>query len=76
MLLEELIINIPNLIVIQSNTDGITLQFDKQYLNKLEEIKTSWEKFTNYELEEAIYTKMIVRDVSNYISLYDNGKIS
>ena len=75
MLLEELIINIPNLIVIQSNTDGITLQFDKQYLNKLEEIKTSWEKFTNYELEEAIYTKMIVRDVSNYISLYDNGKI-
>ena len=45
MLLEELIINIPNLIVIQSNTDGITLQFDKKYLDKLEEIKTNWEKF-------------------------------
>lgn len=75
MLLEELILNIPQLVVIQSNTDGITLQFDKKYLVKLEEIKSKWEQFTNYELEEVTYTKMIVRDVSNYISLYDNGKI-
>lgn len=75
MLLESLILNIPNLVVIQTNTDGISLQFDEKYNSILENIKSEWEKFTNYELEEAIYTKMIVRDVSNYISLYDNGKI-
>lgn len=75
MLIEELILNIPNIIIIQTNTDGISIQFDKKYNDTLEKIKSDWENYANYELEEVEYSKMVVRDVSNYLAIKINGKV-
>ena len=51
MLVEDLLINIPESVLLQTNTDGATLQFDKQYLNKYDEICKAWEEKTKLILE-------------------------
>lgn len=74
MLCEQLIDNIPNLVMIQANTDGITVKFNKQYLELYYSICNEWMKLTKWELEYAQYSKMIIADVNNYIAVYSNGK--
>jgi hypothetical protein len=73
MLAEKLVDNIPNLTMLQVNTDGVTVKIKKEYYDKLINICNSWEKLTNLELEYAEYSKMVIRDVNNYIAEYTNG---
>jgi len=60
---------------IQHNTDGITYYVSNEQLNESREIYKNWEKYAKLELEENIYSKMICRDVNNYISQSTNGKV-
>lgn len=73
MLVEDLLINIPESILLQTNTDGATMQFDKKYLDKYDEICKAWEEKTKLILEYADYSAMYIWDVNNYISLYTDG---
>jgi len=73
MLVEDLLINIPESVLLQTNTDGATLQFNKQYLDKYDEICKAWEEKTKLILEYADYSAMYIWDVNNYISVYTNG---
>ena len=73
MLCEQLL-EIPNLIIIQANTDGITVKLSKNNLEQYHSICNDWMKLTKWELEFAEYSKMIIRDVNNYIAVYTNGK--
>tara|TARA_R110001632_G_scaffold20736_1_gene61706 strand:+ start:1184 stop:3121 length:1938 start_codon:yes stop_codon:yes gene_type:complete len=73
MLVEDLLINIPESVLLQTNTDGATMQFDKKYLDKYDEICKEWEKKTKLILEYADYSAMYIWDVNNYISLYTDG---
>ncbi len=73
MLVEDLLINIPESVLLQTNTDGATLQFDKQYLNKYDEICKAWEEKTKLILEYADYSAMYIWDVNNYMSVYTDG---
>ena len=74
-LLIEKFKSIPNLKVIQANTDGITCKFNKQYLEQYKQICATWEKQVGLQLEYTDYSRMFIRDVNNYIALYTNGKV-
>jgi hypothetical protein len=73
MLCENLT-EIPNLTMIQANTDGITVKLPRKYLQDYHKMCEDWMKLTKWELEYAEYSKMILFDVNNYLAFYTNGK--
>jgi hypothetical protein len=34
-----------------------------------------WQNKTKLKLEKAVYQRMIIRDVNNYIAIYDDGSL-
>lgn len=74
MLVEKLLMNLPDSILLQTNTDGITIVIKRANLEKYHNICKEWEKLTRLTLEFNQYKSMFIRDVNNYISLYTNGK--
>lgn len=74
-LLAERLMKIPGLQMIQANTDGLTVRLPRAHVDTMKAVCTWWQKFTLLELESAIYKRMFIRDVNNYIAEYDNGKL-
>lgn len=60
---------------IQCNTDGLTLIIKKEEYDLLKSICKWWEDLTQLALEEAKYTKMVINDVNNYLSISTKGEI-
>lgn len=73
MLAEELL-KISGLSMIQANTDGLTVYVPRVFTGQVEQVRHAWEKLTRLQLEEAIYDVMFIRDVNNYIAVYEGGK--
>lgn len=73
-LYEMLSIGIPDSIPLMQNTDGLEMMIPSHYKEKYLEICREWEEMTNLNLEHDEYSKMIIRDVNNYIAVYKNGK--
>lgn len=61
--------------LIQSNTDGIVYSLPISEKAKADDIVNRWSERTHLEMEEDIITKIIQKDVNNYIVQFDNGKI-
>ena len=74
MLIEDILLHSDSTLL-QANTDGITLRIRKSDLDKVLSICKNWEKITKLVLEYAYYSKMVIRDVSNYLAVYTNGEI-
>jgi len=74
MLCETLVDIIPQLTMIQANTDGITVKLPKTHIKTYHDICNEWMNLTKLELEFTEYTKMIIRDVNSYIAVYTTGK--
>ena len=75
LLAERLIDAIPNLFIVQVNTDGITVKYDRKYKDTYDRVCDQWQKDVKLELEFAEYEAMYIRDVNNYIAKYTNGKL-
>lgn len=75
MLAEQLTERIPNLIVTQINTDGLTCAYHEKYNIIYDKVCEEWEKTTNLTLEHVYYDQMIIRDVNSYIGVYTDGKV-
>lgn len=75
MQLVEMLFSIPNLDLIQANTDGITLYLPIQYEWFFNILKKAWEDETGYELEQVEYKSMFIADVNNYTAVGVDGKI-
>ena len=60
--------------VIQVNTDGVTIKHLKSKKSEILSICKEWEDKTKLTLEYANYTKMIIRDVNNYIAVGEKVK--
>ena len=73
MLVEQILIKVPDSVLLQTNTDGATFQFHKDHIEIYDQICKDWEELTNLVLEFADYKAMYIWDVNNYISVYDNG---
>lgn len=59
--------------LIQSNTDGLIVKIDQNNENEILEICNEWEKRTRMKLEYDYYSKMIQKDVNNYIIVDAEG---
>ena len=74
MLVEQLI-KTPGLSMVQCNTDGVTYLCPREHIEHTRSICQWWEQITQLTLEEALYSKMCIRDVNNYIAVYENGDV-
>jgi hypothetical protein len=74
-LLIDKLLKIPDIFFVQSNTDGITIKFNRKYYEEVLEICKNWEELTKLKLEYVEYSKMIIRDVNNYIAVSKANKV-
>jgi len=75
LLAERLVNKIPQLTVLQINTDGVTIKFPKKHVELYNFICHEWEQETKLNLEYVEYSKMWIGDVNNYGALSVDGKI-
>jgi len=73
--LAESLMSIDGLQLIQVNTDGLTVRVPRESKSVVNYVRSVWEEMTKLELEEAIYKTMMIRDVNNYIAVYENGNV-
>lgn len=75
LMLAESLIGIKSCNVLQANTDGITIMIDNDLLETAMESCRKWEKKTGLTLEYKKYSKMIIRDVNNYMAIDEKGEV-
>jgi hypothetical protein len=73
--LAEQLMQIDGLRLIQVNTDGLTVRVPRVNKHQVDVVRKQWEELTKLELEEALYKSMMIRDVNNYIAVYENDKV-
>lgn len=73
MLSEMLMTRVPNLKMLQINTDGLTVSIPVEHKRLYWEICQEWETQTKLILEYVAYSQMIIRDVNNYIAVTEKG---
>jgi len=72
-LLAQELMTIPGLRVLQVNTDGLTVQTPRSHRPMVELVREAWQQRTGLSLEEAVYRAMMIRDVNNYVAVYEDG---
>ena len=70
-LLAEGLMTIPGLRLIQVNTDGLTVRVPRNMKVLVDLARMAWQERTGLNLEEAIYKTMMIRDVNNYIGVFE-----
>lgn len=75
MLYEMLCLAIPECMPLMQNTDGLEMMIPNNRVDDYMKICSEWEKLTQLSLEHDEYSKMIIRDVNNYIAVGKNGKV-
>ena len=70
----KLVREIPNLTIIQTNTDGVLAYFKRDDLFKVREFQQEWTKVSGIMMEEDIVYKIWQRDVNNYLMLKESKK--
>lgn len=61
--------------LLQANTDGVTVKLLKGDISKVFTIIDWWQDLTGLKLEYVYYSKMIIKDVSNYMAISTEGKV-
>lgn len=74
-LANHLIDDIPDLKVVQLNTDGIMVEFDDSQYQKVLAITKEWQERTGFELEEDKIKAIYQKDVNNYIEIASDGSL-
>lgn len=72
MLAEWLLMN-AGIVMIQINTDGMTVRVHRDVKHWFEWCCQVWQQWTGLELESANYSAMFIRDVNNYIAVDTKG---
>lgn len=72
---EKLVKAIPEIKFLQHNTDGITYLLPRKDLHKAKSVSEEMTKLTGLYIEDNVYTKMVLRDVNNYMAVYENGDV-
>lgn len=75
MLCEMLMTRVKDLTMIQVNTDGLTVKIPVSEKRNYWNICKEWEVITKLELEYVAYSKMVIRDVNNYLAVSKDGKV-
>ena len=72
--LAEQLAKVPTLVMVQANTDGITLCVDRVYMPQVDAIVKWWEQSTSLTLDYDKWSKFFQRDVNNYLAVDEDGK--
>ena len=75
VLAEMVLQHVPGVQLIQCNTDGMTVRIPHGSSHALKQVSEWWEMQTKLHLEQAVYQRMCIRDVNNYIGQYLDGKV-
>lgn len=75
LMLLQLIEDLEQFNLIQSNTDGLIYKLPKTEFKAFDKIVKDWEQRTRMSMEYDYITYMAQRDVNNYIAVFDNGTI-
>ena len=70
MWLEKLVKAIKNLTILQVNTDGVSLMFNRKDYQKAVDVTSEMTQITGLTYEFNEYKKMVIRDVNNYSAQY------
>lgn len=74
--LADRLLNVPDLKVLQLNTDGLTVYCKRSDEASVDKIVSDWDSVCGLTMEKAVYSMMAIRDVNNYIAVYDeSGKV-
>ena len=73
-LAQHLYKDIPDLRIVQLNTDGIMIEFDNSQYDQVQEILAEWQSRTGFELEEDSIAQIAQKDVNNYVEVQPSGK--
>ena len=71
----EALMTHPDLVMMQINTDGLTIKYPKQAREWVRSVATWWENTTRLSLENKLYKRMYIRDVNNYLAVSVDGEI-
>lgn len=74
MLMEKLIDHC-NARIIMCNTDGFEYVIDIEMFDEADKWVKWWEDLTKLQMEGDNYSQMFIRDVNNYISVTESGKV-
>jgi hypothetical protein len=74
-LLAESLMEIEGLTLIQLNTDGLTVRVPRANKWLVDTAAAAWQYKTKLQLEEVVYKAMFIRDVNNYLAVYENGTV-
>lgn len=76
MLIERLTLAIPEMEMIQANTDGITSKIPRSKEALYREVCKQWEADTKLALEHVEFRKIVMRDVNNFLAIEKvSGKV-
>ena len=74
-LAQHLYKDIPDLRIVQLNTDGVMVEFDDRHYDQVQEILKEWQARTGFELEEDPgIIRVAQKDVNNYVEVQSSGK--
>lgn len=74
-LAEMLSLAIPECQPLMLNTDGLEMMIPDNKVDDYMKVCAEWEKLTQLALEHDQYSKMIIRDVNNYMAVNSKGKV-
>lgn len=74
-LAERLYQKVPNLKIVQLNTDGIMVEFNDDDLWLVHMYTDEWQKRTGFELEEDSIQKIAQKDVNNYCEIQSDSSV-
>lgn len=75
LMLLQLIEDLEQFDLIQSNTDGLIYKINKDDFDTLDAIVKAWEKRSKMSMEYDYTTFISQSDVNNYIAVFENGTI-
>ena len=73
-MLTEWILTSTDAVLLQANTDGITVRMPRNQYDTVQTLMKKWEELTGLVLEDAHYKSMFIRDVNNYIAVTTDDK--
>jgi len=73
-MLTEWVLTSTDAVLLQANTDGITVRMPRDQYDTVQALMKKWEELTGLVLEDAHYKSMFIRDVNNYIAVTTDDK--
>ncbi len=74
-LASHLLQDVPDLRIVELNTDGVMVEFDDSQYDAVNKIVGEWQERTHFGLEEDVVARYYAKDVNNYVEIDDAGNV-